>query len=369
MSRIILTPLHYLAIVALAVPMLGLGYIAGNGDLLAVYRLNLEMSLSGTGADYDGRKPDTERPVFPIIAEANDLFDVKGKGPRADLLYRQKVAYNADYQLRRQRAKEALESGRYADAGNSAVTNAYPSVQSVNRFKKGKKDLLDDLAHGPHRTVTAGLPIISKDRVSRILAMKKNTQFAALTGRKGPGRGGVIELPDRPKYTGLEVKETASLGIGKRKFFGGLTENEFRKREMRCLATAIYFEARSEPIKGQLAVAQVIMNRVRSRYYADTVCGVVYEGAHRRNSCQFSFACDGLADKPKDKKRWVIAEKLSTKVTSGKIWLTDIGYASHYHANYVRPKWRRHMKKIKQIGVHIFYRAKYFQEPTKVAIR
>lgn len=174
-------------------------------------------------------------------------------------------------------------------------------------------------------------------------------------------------LGDKPEFTGLEVKHVASVDPGVRKFFGGLTEDEFRKREHRCLATAIYFEARSEPIKGQLAVAQVIMNRVRSSYYADTVCGVVYEGAHKRNSCQFSFACDGAADKPKDKKRWAIAAKLARDVTSGKVWLKDIGYASHYHANYVKPSWRHSMKFIKQIGVHIFYRAKYFARPTEVA--
>ena len=111
MSRIILSPLHYLAIAALAIPFLGVGYIAGNGDMLAVYRLNLELSLSGEGGDYDGKIPDASQPILPIIAEANDLFDIKGKGPRADLLYRQRVANSTDYEERRRQAELAVENG------------------------------------------------------------------------------------------------------------------------------------------------------------------------------------------------------------------------------------------------------------------
>lgn len=364
MSRIILSPLHYLAIVALAVPMLGLGYIAGNVDLLAVYRLNLEMSLSGAGADYDGKIADANQPIFPVIAEANDLFDVKGKGPRADLLYRQRIASNTDFEARRRQAARDIEN--QVASNDIAITNAYPTRQTVNRIRKQDKFPNRELAFVPQRAVKAELPIISQDRVSQLFSLNDKSGFDLGRPEHRFVSRAVIDVPARPKFTGLEVKQTAALGLGNRKFFGGLTENEFRNREKRCLATAIYFEARSEPIKGQLAVAQVIMNRVRSKYYADTVCGVVYEGAHRRNSCQFSFACDGLADKPRDKKRWAIAMRLSNDVTAGKVWLSDIGYASHYHANYVSPKWRRYMTRIKQIGAHIFYRAKYFRETTTV---
>lgn len=392
MSRIILSPLHYLAIAALALPLLGVGYIAGNGDLLAVYRMHIELSLSGPGSDYDGKIPDASQPIFPIIAEANDLFDVKGKGPRADLLYQKRVASNIDYAERRRRAEVAIENGDTVEENNEqvvAITNIYPSKQAVNR--KGKSHRHEDKAGevvsrqfagrslGPDPVglltqgrVSAGLPVIDQASVANVLPDHKTTLNFGVKGSPkhilAPGRK-VYDDHEKPGFTGLEVKHVASIGSGKRKFFGGLTENEFRYRENRCLATAIYFEARSEPVKGQIAVAQVIMNRVRSRYYADTVCGVVYEGAHKRNACQFSFACDGLADKPKDKKRWKIAEKLAKQVTDGKIWLSDIGHASHYHANYVSPKWRHSMKRIKRIGAHIFYRAKFFMQPTEVAIR
>ena len=229
MSRIALSPLHYLAIFALAVPMLGLGYIAGNGDLLSVFRLNLEMRLSGQGADYDGKIPDANQPIFPIIAEANDLFDVKGKGPRADLLYRQRVANNANYEIRRERARRAIESQIAAD--DTAVTTAYPSRQEVNRFKKDGKIGLGEFSMDGKRIVTAGLPIISKERVSGILSTQDKSKFAALTPMPERAQEGVIDVQVKPKYTGLVVKETASLGKGQLKFFGGLTENEFRNRE------------------------------------------------------------------------------------------------------------------------------------------
>ncbi len=381
MSRIYLSPLHYLAIAALSVPMLGLGYIAGNGDVLAVYRLNLEMSLSGEGADYDGKIPDATQPILPIIAEANDLFDLKGKGPRADLLYKQRIANSGNYEERRRLALASIEEGeviqkRPYDKYDTAA------VQRVNRAAKSNRHSVtgvavatdtvgravgpDPIGVRPTEKVTAGLPIISQKRVAGVFNLPQDSHFG--TGHKDNSRfNSRLENGDKPTNTGLEVKHVASVSAGARKFFGGLTEHEFRKRENRCLATAIYFEARSEPIKGQLAVAQVIMNRVRSSYYADTVCGVVYEGAHRRNSCQFSFACDGIADKPKDKKRWKIAGDLAKRVTDGKVWLKDIGYASHYHATYVKPKWRHSMKYIKRIGAHIFYRAKYFARPTEVA--
>lgn len=380
MSRIILTPLHYLAIAALAVPLLGLGYIAGNGDILAVYRLNLELSLSGPGADYDARNEDASHSILPIVAEANDLFDIRGKGPRADLLYRQRIENNTDFVERRRQAELALAKGENLAANeivSGSVTNIYPVKQKVNRGGKVNREEIASIEVGPDpiglRTVkaSAGLPIISQARVAGVFDIARDDNFSTSHVAKTTTASLRHEYDDneKPKNTGLEIKKVAAIGAGARKFFGGLTEGEFRRRENRCLATAIYFEARSEPIKGQIAVAQVIMNRVRSRYYADTVCGVVYEGAHRRNSCQFSFACDGLADKPKDKKRWAIAEKLATKVTDGKVWLKDIGHASHYHATYVKPVWRHQMKRVQRIGAHIFYRAKYFTQQTEVAIR
>jgi hypothetical protein len=140
--------------------------------------------------------------------------------------------------------------------------------------------------------------------------------------------------------------------------FGGLTEDEFRKRELRCMATAIYFEARDEPVKGQVAVAQVIMNRIRSPFYPKTICGVVYQGERNRHGCQFSFTCTGKHNSVKEKPEWATAVKLAKQVIAGEVWLDEVGYATHYHATYVHPEWRHELDKITQIGGHIFYKMK-----------
>jgi hypothetical protein len=141
------------------------------------------------------------------------------------------------------------------------------------------------------------------------------------------------------------------------KAFGGLAERAFQKRERRCMTTALFFEARSEPEAGQIAVGQVIMNRVRSPDYPDTICGVIYQGSHRRTGCQFSFTCDGKADKPNNATQWERSKRLANRVLEGKVWLKSIGDATHYHATYVKPRWRRKMARIIKIGRHIFYKS------------
>jgi spore germination cell wall hydrolase CwlJ-like protein len=128
--------------------------------------------------------------------------------------------------------------------------------------------------------------------------------------------------------------------------------------EAKCLATAIYFEARGEPERGQLAVAQVVINRLKNPAYPSSVCGVVYQNKNKRNRCQFSFACDGIKDRITDKGSWTQAQKLANNVLNDerKVFQTDVGTSTHYHANYVRPRWARHMKKMQKIGRHIFYK-------------
>jgi len=126
----------------------------------------------------------------------------------------------------------------------------------------------------------------------------------------------------------------------------------------KCLAEAIYFEARGESEKGQYAVAQVVMNRTRTGYYPATVCGVVYENKNRRNACQFSFACDGKPDRVRDKDSWEKAMRIADDVLVNGAYLPDIGTATHYHATYVRPRWIRDMTGRHRIGTHVFYRVR-----------
>ena len=130
--------------------------------------------------------------------------------------------------------------------------------------------------------------------------------------------------------------------------------------EVKCLANAIYFEARGESEKGQIAVAQVVLNRLKNPAYPSTICGVVYQNKNKRNRCQFSFACDGIPDRINDKDAWKTSEALARRVLNDKrtLYMSSIGAATHYHATYVRPGWARSMKKMDKIGRHVFYKTK-----------
>ncbi len=130
--------------------------------------------------------------------------------------------------------------------------------------------------------------------------------------------------------------------------------------EVKCLATAIYFEARGEPERGQIAVAQVVLNRLKNPAYPNTICAVVYQNKNKRNACQFSFACDGRPDRITDRSAWTSSQALATKILNDDrtLFLSDVGAATHYHANYVRPRWARAMKKVDKIGRHIFYKTR-----------
>lgn len=128
-----------------------------------------------------------------------------------------------------------------------------------------------------------------------------------------------------------------------------------RAKAVKCLAEAIYFEARSEPEKGQMAVAQVVVNRAFSGYYPNDICGVIYQNRHRHLACQFTYACDGIPDIVHSKPHWQVAERLANEALDGKGYLKDVGKATHYHAYYVSPRWARSMRKMSRIGAHTFY--------------
>ncbi len=127
--------------------------------------------------------------------------------------------------------------------------------------------------------------------------------------------------------------------------------------ELKCLATAIYFEARGEPQEGQLAVAQVVLNRLKNPAYPNTVCGVVYQNKNRRHRCQFSFACDGRSDRITDARSWATAQELAKRAVEEQTdtFISAVGSSTHYHATYVHPRWARRMTETDKIGRHIFY--------------
>jgi hypothetical protein len=134
-----------------------------------------------------------------------------------------------------------------------------------------------------------------------------------------------------------------------------LEGTDYAKAE-RCLANAVYFESRSEPVRGQMAVAQVVMNRVFSGFYPNDICGVVYQNADRHLACQFTFACDGKRKLINERGAWARANRIAKETLDGLIYVPEVAKSTHYHAVYVHPNWVREMHKLVRYGIHNFYR-------------
>ncbi len=156
------------------------------------------------------------------------------------------------------------------------------------------------------------------------------------------GKNSLTFKPKKPVKSNVPVPIRKKIFLARSKrYYGAKLSLKQRRKELRCLAVGVYFEARGEPTRGQIAVAQVIMNRVREGFYPNTICKVVFQGSHRKTGCQFSFTCDGLSDRPRNKWSWRKSMRVAKKVINGKVWLKDIGNASHYHATYVNPIWKK----------------------------
>ena len=125
--------------------------------------------------------------------------------------------------------------------------------------------------------------------------------------------------------------------------------------QFRCLAEALYFEARGETVKGQFAVAEVIRNRVRSSRYPASFCGVIHQGTGRKYQCQFTYTCDGNSEVIREPKAYQRVAKVARAVLDGRSRDVTDG-ATHYHTTAVRPRWARVFNKTAHIGKHYFYR-------------
>src|SRR5438445_203197 len=133
-------------------------------------------------------------------------------------------------------------------------------------------------------------------------------------GKPGPREGVTVAGKGEVTGDGRRPKSPAErLGV----------QGRARAKAEQCLANAVYFEARGEPVRGQIAVAQVVMNRVFSGYYPNDVCGVVYQNAHRHLACQFTFACDGIPDRITEPDAWQRARRIAAATLDGAIWLPE----------------------------------------------
>ncbi|MCF6431379.1 MULTISPECIES: cell wall hydrolase [unclassified Leisingera] len=207
--------------------------------------------------------------------------------------------------------------------------------------------------------------------------MKLLTMIAVMAATIAMGKSVAAE-------TGLGTlieREQASLSaVPARKFSGffGIRNNAFKSRKARpqieyskawldaqpkaaggeqfaCLAEALYFEARGETVKGQFAVAEVILNRVKSAQFPNSLCGVIKQGTGRKYQCQFTYTCDGHKEVINEKKAYQRVAKVARAALNGlKSELT--GGATYYHTTAVRPRWSRTFTNTTRIGVHLFYR-------------
>jgi spore germination cell wall hydrolase CwlJ-like protein len=212
--------------------------------------------------------------------------------------------------------------------GSSSLGGA---VEGIERWRPGEEPLIVRPAlPDPDMKVMASLPPPPEEGAK-----------AAESGESVAPKGEVNADNQRPKTPAERL---------------GLADEKSRAKSEKCLAEAIYFEARGEAVRGQIAVAQVVMNRAFSGFYPNTVCGVVYQNKHRHLACQFTFACDNNPDVIREPDMWERAQKIAKAMLDGQLWLPEVDKSTHYHAYYVHPSWVSEMKRMYKFGVHTFYR-------------
>jgi spore germination cell wall hydrolase CwlJ-like protein len=157
--------------------------------------------------------------------------------------------------------------------------------------------------------------------------------------------------------TMARIDEIEDIGSGGYQVASATPSNNstLASNEVRCLALNIYFEARGEPRVGQRAVGHVVMNRVASKKYPNTVCDVIRQGGEKpTDGCQFSWWCDGRSDEPSNRRAWEDSLELASKIYSG--YSKDpTGGSLWYHADYVKPFWSSALTLRAKLGRHDFY--------------
>ena len=244
-----------------------------------------------------------------------------------------------------------LESA--ASAGDDAIvfglgTESGPSPAYADPFAP-PEDTLMGAADGATPIYRQASLIFGLDGTpaQRFLGGQDREPSGSSVAAKGDGSGDEADGSDAPTLGRMEGAPPAErLGL----------EGRRRARAEQCLAEAVYFESRGEPERGQIAVAQVVMNRVFSGYCPADACRAVYQNARRKFACQFTFACDNIRDVVTEPRLWKQAQRIAADMLDGKLWDSKVGRATHYHARSVRPFWLSEMRELDRIGEHLFYR-------------
>ena len=177
---------------------------------------------------------------------------------------------------------------------------------------------------------------------------RQSAQLSALLERQGEA---ALTRASTGSDAGLRGPMSAVQGAQPFRLNGALEAS----RDLDCLTTAVYYEARGEGQAGMQAVAQVILNRARHPAFPQTVCGVVYQGSGRRTGCQFSFVCNGAINGRRESGAWERARRVAASALSGSVY-APVGNATHFHTTAVNPRWSGSLVRVGQVGRHIFYR-------------
>jgi len=197
---------------------------------------------------------------------------------------------------------------------------------------------LRDVTKAPVAITEAGKPLAMNELAQLSLG---NSAKVMSKGASAQERNDAIPLAGGPRDTMTGFASIRSAGPA------------YASAE-KCLSQAIYYEAANESTEGKRAVAQVVLNRVRHPAYPSSVCGVVYEGWNKP-VCQFSFVCDGSLARAPAARQWRESENVAKAALAGAVE-PSVGTATHYHADYVLPRWAFTLAKVERIGTHLFYR-------------
>lgn len=341
--------------------------LALTGDL-GNFGIRDEHSLLPVRLDLGG--PEDYRQVSDEIEPRKDLKRGAGAFPVVDRTHKGDPGIGLrptfDTRLRR--------PGGFANAQRSQLIAAHDDATPAGSFSLQDKgapldettsfapwgdgeDPQDALEDSPHASnvVIAMRPAALKERLAQGATPKVSRAEALSSATPAQSDGAPVEVSFSPEQLSAPNATIVSRG-GERPNYAALLVGDKGARERQCLAEAVYFEARSEPEDGQAAVAQVVLNRATSGLYPASICGVVYQNRTHYKACQFSFACEGRSLRVTESDAWRTAVRIADEVVDGKMYLSDVGGATHYHANYVRPGWARRLVKMDVIGHHIFYK-------------
>ena len=266
----------YAAVTLVPLPFIGVGYAVASGSL---FGSEVELFLPAPGTVSTAVRTVSATGPSIVSSAASRLFYTDGKGPRADRFAVSDTPPIRPFITASLTGMVGLPKGANEDAAEAKDEEAEKGAP--------KMELVDEERRAPESSLFQPVGYASPF----------NSDFQVDAFRPDPH-----DIAYRPTEEALNFR------------YQGETQAEFEDRERRCLATAIYFEARGEPLKGQIAVSQVILDRVRSPKFPQTICGVVYQGQYRKG-CQFSFTCDGQSDTPRDKAQWAHAQELDDHVT------------------------------------------------------